>query len=128
MPGLMTQVASEGFGGTWWENPAEEYLPTDSTGQSCAFCWSTEVPWVHPLDQALVRYRQFGRGHTLPHFWTLCDPCEQLYRSGDDDAIVAVLFGSDRWLEFPPPDVDEEVRKPLAVFRRADRGARPLAP
>jgi hypothetical protein len=104
----------------------EGYLPTGSAGQSCAFCWSTEVPWIHPLDTELVSYRQFGKGHTLPHFWTLCDPCELLYRSGDDGAIVDVILGSERWRGTPPLDVDEEVRQPLAVFRRADRGARPL--
>jgi hypothetical protein len=45
----------------------------------------------------LVEYREFGKGHTLPHFWTLCDPCELPHRSGDEDAMVDVLLGSDMW-------------------------------
>ena len=108
-------------------NPAPDNLPTTADDQSCAFCGSTQVRWLHPLDMALVEYREFGKGHTLPQFWTLCDRCEVLYRSGDEDAMVDVLLASDTWAGTTLIDADEQLRRPLVVFRRADLGARPLS-
>jgi hypothetical protein len=105
----------------------EEELPTSSVDQTCAFCGSTDVPWLHPLDMELVTFRKFGKGHTLPHFWTLCDRCEQLYRAGDEEAILRVAVEEGGWPGGTPIDFDEEVRQPFDVFRRADAGARPLA-
>ena len=101
-------------------------LPTNGKDQSCSFCGGADVRWVHPLDQGAVRYRLFGKGHTLPHFWTVCDRCERLHRSGDEDALVEVMVDSDQWPGTTLVDVDEQVRQPLAVFRRADLGARRL--
>ena len=106
----------------------EDDLPTNSHHQSCAFCHSTDVPWLHPLDRQLVTFRMFGKGHTLPHFWTLCDRCEQLYRAGDDDAILRIAVDEGDWPGGTLLDFEEEVRQPFDVFRRADLGARPLSP
>jgi len=103
-------------------------LPRNSVDQSCPFCGSTKVTWLHPLDRALVTFTVFGKGHTLPHFWTLCDRCEQLYRAGDDEAILRLAVAEGSWAERTLIDVDEQVRRPFEVFRRADLGARPLAP
>jgi hypothetical protein len=104
-----------------------EWLPADSHDQSCALCGSTRVAWVHPLDGKLVTYRVYGKGHTLPGFWTTCEDCERRYAAGEDETLVALMrasggFGPDLLDEH----VDEVVRQPLAVFRRADLGTRPL--
>ena len=79
---------------------------------------------MHPLDAAQVTYREYDKGHTLPTFWCLCSRCEDLYRAGADPELVEIM--KDAWQE-SVEHVDECIRKPLAVFRRADRGARALA-
>ena len=101
-------------------------LPTGPEDQSCAFCRFDDVAWVHPLDPALVSYRVYGKGHTLPTFWCLCDDCEQVYATGDDEAALARMRRSPEWGNVPVDQEDELVEKPLAVFRRADLGPRPL--
>lgn len=115
------------FGGTFhrgeWEEPDDWVggAPTSAVDQSCAICGADDVQWVHPLDPSKVTYRVCGKGRTLPTFWALCDRCEQRYQDGDDDALVTAMIESD------PDHVDgvhEDVRRPLAVFRNADRGAR----
>ena len=100
--------------------------PTSGRGQSCAICGSDEVTWVHPLASDLVAYRQYGKGHTVPTFWALCDRCEGIYASGDADAAVELMRSSDVWSWVPDEDVTECIRKPLEVFCRADLGARRL--
>lgn len=102
-------------------------LPTSARDQTCAFCGGEPVAWVHPLDPDRVTFRVYGKGHTLPTFWTLCDRCEQLYQSGDVEATVELSKAaqSDSWAS--ERDVDEIVRQPLAVFARADKGARRLS-
>ena len=62
--------------------------------ESCAFCGSRDVAWTHPLAENLVAYRAYGKGHTLPSSWALCDRCEMIYASGDDDAAVDVMRSS----------------------------------
>ena len=96
-------------------------------GQSCAFCGSHGVVWLHPLAEDLVGYREYGKGHTLPSFWALCERCEGVYRSGDDDAAVEVMRSSAR-SGVGDDDVAECIRKPLAVLRRADLGPRQFDP
>jgi hypothetical protein len=96
-------------------------LPTTTADQSCAFCGSASVAWVHRLDRARLLFVSYGREHTLPTFWTVCDACEPLVRSGDDDALAERMARS-----YGPGDVTEQVRAPLAAFRRADLGATPL--
>lgn len=100
--------------------------PTSGQGQSCAFCGTPDVAWAHPLDGDLVAYREYGKGHTLPRFWALCDRCEGIYASGDADAAVRVMRSSQTWSWVADDDVIECIRKPLDVFRRADLGARRL--
>jgi hypothetical protein len=92
-----------------------------ATGHSCAFCGSHEVTWDHPLDPHLSSYRAYGQGHTLPSTWALCDSCEHLYVTGDDDAVVEVMRSS-TWSWVEDADVALCLRTPLAVFRRADLG------
>jgi hypothetical protein len=103
-------------------------MPTTSWGQSCAICRTADGAWIHPLDPGLVRYREYDKGHTLPGFWALCQRCEELYLAGQDDDLVEIMKSAPGWLWDSPRDIDECLRKPLAVFRRADTGARPLAP
>lgn len=101
--------------------------PTTSWGQSCAICGTPDVAWVHPLDPSLVRYRAYSKGHTLPGFWPLCQRCESLYQAAQDEALVAIMKSAPDWMWDSPTDIDERLRKPLAAFRHADKGARPLA-
>jgi hypothetical protein len=101
--------------------------PTNGRDQSCALCCSWDVAWVHRLASDLVQYRVYGKGHTLPTFWMLCDRCERSYAAGDDEALVRVMKSSDGWFWQTGEDITETVRKPLAVFRRADKGAQKLA-
>ena len=96
-------------------------------GRSCAFCGSRDVVWSHRLAEDLVAYREYGKAHTLPASWALCDRCEGLYASGDDDAAVEVMRSSG-WSWVADADVAESIRQPLAVFRRADLGARRFDP
>jgi hypothetical protein len=100
--------------------------PTSGIDQSCALCGSQVVSLVHPLAAERVRYRVYGKGHTLPTVWTVCDRCEALYAAGDDDALVELMKASDGWYWSTEADVDEIIRQPLAVFRNADKGARRL--
>src|SRR3954464_14187367 len=68
--------------------------PTSGIGQSCAFCGTRDVAWVHPLARDLVTYPEYGKMHTLPTFWSLCDRCEEVYASGDDNAAVQLMRSS----------------------------------
>ena len=85
---------------------------------------------MHPFDRGRLRFRSYGREHTLPTFWTVCDGCELLVRSGDDDALVVRMTqsygGGDDAPAQSPGQVAEQVRQPLEAFRRADLGARPF--
>ena len=101
--------------------------PTSGRDQSCAFCESPVVRWVHPLAADLVTYRVYGKGHTLPTFWALCERCESLYVAGDDPSLLRLMVASDAWQWETAADIDETIVQALEVFRRADRGARRLA-
>jgi hypothetical protein len=81
---------------------------------------------VHPLARDRGTYRQYGKRHTLPAFWALCDRCEGVYASGDDDGAVEVM--RDGGWTAADEDVAQCIRKPLAVFRAADLGSRRLDP
>jgi hypothetical protein len=100
---------------------------SNGIGQSCAFCGSRDVVWAHPLAEELVAYREYGKGHTMPTLWALCDGCEEIYASGDDDKAVT-LMRSSAWSWVADEDVAECIRQPVAVFRRADLGPRRLDP
>lgn len=109
------------------------HLPADGRDQSCAVCRADDVVWIHPLALSQVSYREFGKGHTLPTYWCVCGACEVLFRAGDDDELAHRLVAAHYLSDPRPPHisadrwVDEMARKPVAVWRRADLGARPLA-
>jgi hypothetical protein len=98
--------------------------PTSGRGQSCVFCGDSKVAWVHPLTSRLVWYQAYGKGHTLPTFWTLCERCEAVYRAGDDGVAVELMKVHMEGFWETEEDVEETIRKPIAVFRRADHGGR----
>jgi hypothetical protein len=100
--------------------------PMSGIGQSCVFCGTRDVAWVHPLARDRLAHREYGKGHTLPTFWALCDRCEEVYASGDDDAAVEVVRSN--WSCVEDDDITERIRKPLAVFRGADLGSRRFDP
>jgi hypothetical protein len=98
--------------------------PTRGRGQSCVFCGGSRVAWVHPLNSGLVQYQAYGKGHTLPTFWTLCEQCEGVYRAGNDEIAVELMKVHMEGFWETDEDVEEIIRKPITVFRRADRGGR----
>ncbi|MDQ1554740.1 MAG: hypothetical protein QOK46_1818 [Microbacteriaceae bacterium] len=100
--------------------------PTSGHDQSCALCGSAEVALVHPLEASLVTHRQYGKGHRLPTFWALCQSCEDLYQDRADVQIVEIMKSSAGWFWDFDDDVSERIQKQIAVFRRADKGARLL--
>jgi hypothetical protein len=106
-----------------WLHPQFGWLPTGPDQQSCAICTSPSVEWLHPLNPDSVTFRVYGKGHTLPTFWTLCSACELTYRAGDDSALVEIMKASDHWYE-TEEDVEQSIRQPLRVFRQADLGGR----
>jgi hypothetical protein len=71
-----------------------------------------------------------GEGYTLPTFWALCERCEAIHASGDDDAAVEVMRSSPAWswVDDDEEDVAERLLRPIAVFRRADVGSRRFDP
>src|SRR4051794_495983 len=83
--------------------------PTSGIGQSCAFCSTRDVTWVHPLTRNRVTVQVYGAEHTLPGFWALCDRCEEIYASGDDDAAIEIMRSSDGWPVEVEGDVEERI-------------------
>lgn len=112
-------------------NSEWDELPTSGVDQSCAFCGSRRVTWVHPLDRGLVEYRKYGKGHTLPSFWCTCDVCEDLVLGGNDDQLLERMRDADHWggplAVWTPAEIDEGLRKPLGTFRHANLGSIRLA-
>jgi|ERR1700710_904553 len=100
-------------------------LPTSGRDQSCAICGDRKVAWVHRLDADDVRFRMHGKGYTLPTFWTLCQPCEDIYSAGDHTAIAQTMRTAPDWIA-PDAADDEHIQAPLGAFIRADRGRRAL--
>lgn len=98
--------------------------PTRGPGV-CSFCGEPSAVWLHPLDPERTGFLVYGKGHTLPTFWMLCDRCETVYRSGNDDDAVAIMRAS-RHPDVDDRDVAELLRKPVAALRSSDRGARRL--
>jgi hypothetical protein len=96
-------------------------LPTSGRDQSCAICQSPTVAWVHRLDPDDARFRLWGKGHTLPSFWTLCSSCENLHSVGDHTTLAATMRTSPGRHD-PAAEDDEHIQAPLGAFLRADRG------
>lgn len=84
------------------------------------------MAWVHPLDLQGITYRQYDKGQTLPTFWITCRGCERLFTDASDEELIERMKLSGGFRpdidEWSPGDVDEVLRKPLAVFRAADLG------
>jgi hypothetical protein len=58
---------------------------------------------------------------TLPGFWTVCDSCEELVVSGNDEELLRLM------LETEQGATDRLVNAAsLTAFRAADLGAMPL--
>jgi hypothetical protein len=101
------------------------WLPTTAREQSCALCGDESVVWLHPLATDKLQYREYGKEHALPGSWALCARCESLYVAGADAELVDLMQRAhDDAGSQPESYVDEVYRQPLAVFRRADLGAR----
>ena len=111
--------------------PDLEGLPTSGQDQSCALCGTSDVAWAHALDPEKIAYCEYGKGHTLPAFWITCRECERLVETGADAELIERMKGSGGFRpeveQWSPADVDEVLRKPLAVFRAADQGRQALA-
>jgi hypothetical protein len=100
-------------------------LPTSGRDQSCAICGNQAVAWVHRLDPDDARFRLWGKGHTLPTFWTLCRSCEDRHDAADHAGLAEVMRASPSWSD-PDGDDDERIQGALGAFVRADRGRRAL--
>lgn len=107
-----------------WLHPQFGWLPNGPEQQSCAICASPSVEWVHPLNPDSVKYRVYGKGHTLPTFWTLCSACESIYQAGDDSALVEIMKASGHSYSETEEGIEQSIRQPLQVFRRSDLGSR----
>jgi hypothetical protein len=93
-------------------------VPTTNRDQSCAFCGRSQPRFAHRLDPTNVRFQVYGKGWTLPTFWTVCVGCEELVAGGDDRKLLEVMRREES---------DRHLRKAsLAAFRAADLGALPL--
>ncbi|HTR70352.1 MAG TPA: hypothetical protein VMH41_09010 [Mycobacteriales bacterium] len=89
-------------------------LPITNRDQSCAFCGGDRPRFVHPLARDRIAFRVFGKGWTLPTFWTVCDQCEASIEGGNDAKLRSRM--TDR-------GTDEELAQAsLTAFRAADLG------
>jgi hypothetical protein len=96
----------------------ESGLPLTNRDQSCAFCGANRPIFVHPLDLRHVQFRVYGKGWTLPTFWTVCTECEPLIQLPDDDELLRRMLHQED---------DEPLRRAsLVAFRAADLGPAPL--
>jgi hypothetical protein len=107
-------------------DPEYGWLPSTPDGQSCAICGEANVVWLHPLAKDKVRFRVYGKQHTLPTFWTLCEHCERLYAAGIDVELVDLMIrqATEDEIAWSDDAVNEEFGQQLSVFRRSDIGAR----
>lgn len=126
-PSVLAPVTVTVVGG-----PADESVEDDGY-LVCSFCGRERPVWLHTMDPAETRFRMYGRGHTLGSWWALCQVCEDAYQSGDEDRAVGRMMVLDsQWnIDWHMAertgttfDLEESVRKPLRVFRAADRGRR----
>ena len=102
--------------------------PTSGELEHCAMCGDKPVAWVHPFAEDSREYRLFGKGHTLPHYWMLCEWCESVSADGDDEALLRIMRPHQAFHIDGDDDPIEYLRPTLAAYRRADRGAHRLAP
>lgn len=96
----------------------ESGLPLTNRDQSCAFCGASGSRFVHPLDAQQVRFQIYGKGWTLPTFWTTCADCERLVEGREEDELLRRMAHEED---------DLLVRQAsLAAFWTADLGPLPL--
>ena len=95
-------------------------VPPVSDGSVCNFC-GDPADWMHRLDREEPSYEAWGKRWMLHGLWPSCDRCEALYQTGDDEALIAI-WGFEHWTG--QHSIEEDGRKPLRAFRRADRGGR----
>lgn len=81
---------------------------------ACEFCDSKPIAWNHNYDRGVVVPRN------SPIYWHTCEPCEQLYASGNDSAL------QDRILIHRPDAKRSSDAERLVHFRRADDGREPV--
>jgi ribosomal protein S14 len=90
-------------------------LPTTNRDQSCAFCGRSRPLFVHRFHLSSIRFRAYGRGRTLPTFWTVCERCEELVINGNDEELLLLMRHQEE---------DALLRTAtLTAFRSADLGA-----
>jgi hypothetical protein len=126
---------------TRWEesadNPTEPPLDDDEhvgvEDQSCAVCGKLGADWLHPLDSTKVEYRAWGSSYTLSSYWTLCGVCESLHQVGDLAGLVVRQAAHARANGQPHKGqvagmdvVEEDFRKQIEAFNRADLGGQQL--
>lgn len=102
-------------------------MPTTAEDQSCSFCGSPAVTWVHPLHPDRKYFDVCGKQHVMNGFQCVCDGCEALVQRGqpaDSELIAArVAQGGDQ-----AGEGDGSASQFLEVFRAADLGAFALVP
>lgn len=89
----------------------------------CAFC-ARPAERVLLLDPARTSFRAYGKEQVFASRIEICTECEQLYRDGRDDALVSRQSQIQRAdaVDIDAADVEEIIRKPLAVLRAAHIG------
>jgi hypothetical protein len=92
--------------------------------RTCDFCDLEPAAWMHTLDPDRSHFRVYGKGHIWANEIALGESCERLYRDGDDEALVEASWQA---VGLSVADIDEQIRKPLAVFRAADKGVQAMA-
>lgn len=63
-------------------------LPTSNRDQLCASRGAGRPTFAHRLNPAKVQFRSYGKGHTLPTFWPVCEGCEDLVARQDDEVLL----------------------------------------
>ncbi len=61
-----------------------------------------------------MQFDVYGKGQTLPTFWTVCERCEQLYALHADERLIDLMQRpTENAADWPQDRVDEVLRKPL---------------
>lgn len=101
--------------------------PTSGKHEHCAMCGNEPVAWVHPFAEESRRFLRWGKGHTLPQHWILCEWCETVSAEGDDETLLSIMRNHQASTMDDSEDAVESLRQTLAAYRWADRGARRLS-
>ncbi len=112
---LKTAIWEENLG----EPPMKGGLPLTNEDRRCAFCGSHAPTWVHPFDATKTAFQWTSGPATLPNFWTVCQRCEDLVRTGADEKLATLLMEGQA-------DSRRDAVQVVDVFRDADTGPRPI--